>query len=99
MSHISYEEDGEDILMSGEPCPECKSRSTFKNAGFGYWKCEDCSTVWGHDADDPDYDEVDPHSWLLADEPREEDYEVCPTCLNEEDYSVGCPTCGGTGYV
>lgn len=43
--------------------------------------------------------EIDPQSWLLVDEPREEDYEVCPTCLNEEEYSVGCPTCGGTGYV
>jgi hypothetical protein len=43
--------------------------------------------------------EVDPHSFLLIDKPREEDYEECPTCKNIEDHSVGCPTCGGTGYV
>jgi hypothetical protein len=29
----------------------------------------------------------------------EEDYEECPTCKSIEDHSVGCPTCGGTGYV
>jgi hypothetical protein len=30
---------------------------------------------------------------------RPREYEVCPTCKNIEDHSVGCPTCGGSGYV
>ena len=44
-------------VQIAEPCPECRSTATEYDPLFGYWKCEDCSTVWGHDADDPDYDE------------------------------------------
>lgn len=40
-----------------EPCPNCQSRATEFDAVFGFWKCEDCSTVWGHDKDDPDWDD------------------------------------------
>ena len=62
---LSYSEDGDRILIEGEPCPSCGSTATLKDTDFGFWKCEDCSTVWGHDKDDPDYDEAEP----------------CPVCL------------------
>jgi ribosomal protein L37AE/L43A len=53
------EDNGEDIQIEGEPCPTCESEYTVYNREFGFWKCEECSTVWGHDKDDPDYDEVE----------------------------------------
>lgn len=99
---ISYYEDGDSIIMEGEPCPSCSSTATSKEAGYGYWKCEDCSTVWGHDEDDPDYAEVDSHSWLLSDPPTEEEPAVCPLCSGGgyvEELLSTCPDCQGDGYL
>lgn len=63
---ITYDEDGANILIEGEQCPTCSGKHTLYDATFGFWKCEDCSTVWGKDIDDPDYEETD--------------YERCPYC-------------------
>lgn len=79
-----------------EPCPECHSRQTYYEPVFGFWKCEECSTVWGDDEDDPDYDEA----------------ELCPECkgtrvsgtegnpdedLPDQWSDKTCATCNGTG--
>lgn len=40
---ISYD-DGEAI---GEVCPACCGDNTHFEIAFRFWKCEDCSTVWG----------------------------------------------------
>lgn len=90
---MNYDE-GEPI---GLPCPHCDSEATNFEPVFGYWKCEDCSTVWGSDEDDPDYD----------------DAELCPNChgtgvdgteggdpdMGEEYTDLACQTCGGSGYA
>lgn len=85
---VSYHDDGDKISIEGEQCPECQSNATLFDRTFGFWKCEECSNVWGRDRDDPDYDEA----------------EVCPTCLgaqsiDPEEELTDCPTCGGTGYI
>jgi ribosomal protein L37AE/L43A len=56
---LSYHEDGERISIEGEPCPSCSSTATLFDRPFGFWKCEDCSTVWGRDKDDPDYEDAE----------------------------------------
>lgn len=65
----------------------------------GEWTQEVLNAISALEGETEDETEVDPQSWLLTDEPREEDHVVCPTCLNAESYNVGCPTCGGSGYV
>ena len=80
-----------------EPCPTCSSTHTAYDAVFGFWKCEDCSGVWGYSSDDPDYDEA---------------VEPCPVCGDRAldssadhepdspaEYPAECPGCGGSGYV
>lgn len=38
-------------------CPECGSSRTNYVPTYGFWECEECGEVWGHDEDDPDHDE------------------------------------------
>ncbi|BAZ54195.1 hypothetical protein NIES4103_68800 (plasmid) [Nostoc sp. NIES-4103] len=40
-------------------CIECGSRQVRHDPEFGFYKCENCSTVWSNDEDDPDYEEYD----------------------------------------
>jgi hypothetical protein len=40
-------------------CINCGSTRTRYDSAFGFYKCEDCSTVWGKDEDDPDYEEFE----------------------------------------
>ncbi|MCC5669871.1 hypothetical protein LC653_40225 [Nostoc sp. CHAB 5784] len=40
-------------------CINCGSHQVRYDSVFGFYKCENCSTVWGNDEDDPDYDEVE----------------------------------------
>jgi len=49
----------DDGIIVAEPCPTCGSTHTVYEAVYRFWKCEDCSGVWAHDADDPDYEEVE----------------------------------------
>lgn len=53
---LTYDE-GEAI---GEECPTCQSDHTCFESVFGFWKCEDCSSVWALDKNDPDYQDVEP---------------------------------------
>jgi uncharacterized Zn finger protein len=57
-----YEEDGDEIIHIGEPCPTCGSQETEYRSNPGFWKCESCSTVWDDDDDglddDPDSEDV-----------------------------------------
>lgn len=78
-------DDGEQIA---EPCPSCGGRNTVFDSVFRFWKCDDCSSVWAYDTDDPDYDEL-------------EDYDICPVCqgTSATDSEADCPGCGGSGYV
>lgn len=71
-----------------EPCPNCQSAATQYDRAFGFWKCESCSTVWGHDKDDPDYEELSECETCYGDR-------MVPT---EAGYD-SCPTCGGSGYA
>lgn len=70
-------------------CINCGSHQIRHDSVFGFYKCESCSTVWGNDADDPDYDE---------------DSNACSICsgsgwvltpLGKDD----CPLCGGYGVA
>ncbi|QHG15795.1 hypothetical protein [Nostoc sp. ATCC 53789] len=72
-------------------CINCGSQETRYDSAFGFYKCESCSTVWGNDEDDPDYDES----------------VSCPDCwgtgliyayVNDSQPSK-CTTCKGTGYM
>lgn len=38
-------------------CIECHSTAVHHDNVFGFYKCENCSLMWGFDDDDPDYDE------------------------------------------
>lgn len=51
--------DYDEGIRINEPCPHCNSKNTEFEPIFGFWKCEDCSTVWGHDKDDPDYEDAE----------------------------------------
>lgn len=96
MSELIYS-DRDEITSEGETCPNCESTRTGYNANYGYWECSKCNNVWGHDKDDPDYDEA----------------EICPTCKGSgvngtegnialdavDECDINCPTCGGSGYV
>ncbi len=87
---ITYDEDGADVLIEGETCPTCSGTHTLYDSTFGFWKCEDCSTVWGKDIDDPDYDEAD-----------EEELDYCSLCRGTgyvEELLSTCPDCGGQGF-
>ncbi|MEH2061333.1 MAG: hypothetical protein V7K50_03525 [Nostoc sp.] len=44
-------------------CINCDSSQVRYNSTFGFYKCESCSTVWGMDDDDPDYDEEVEEDW------------------------------------
>ena len=44
---------------SDEVCPECGSEKIEFNATYGFYKCNNCQHCWGHDKDDPDYDELE----------------------------------------
>ncbi|MHC5594822.1 MAG: TFIIB-type zinc ribbon-containing protein [Nostoc sp.] len=44
-------------------CINCKSSQVRYDSAFGFYKCENCSTVWGQDKDDPDYDEEVEKDW------------------------------------
>lgn len=57
---IFYEEDGDEVIACGMPCPECGSTHTEKDALYGFWKCEDCSTAWAFSDDDPDWEDLEP---------------------------------------
>lgn len=81
----TYDLDEAGLVVEGENCPDCNSSNTRYDNGFGFWKCEDCSTVWGHDKDDPDYDEPD----------------ICPECQREASGILNFPEwrrCDGCGY-
>jgi DNA-directed RNA polymerase subunit RPC12/RpoP len=65
-------------------CINCGSDQARYDSAFGIYKCETCSTVWGKDKDDPDYDE--PAS--------------CPKCghfleesVDEMQVFLDCPIC------
>lgn len=54
----------------------------------------------------PFFDEIEtlfkPNTWQYNEDDFIDGYPcstLCPTCSNEKEYSVGCPTCGGMGYV
>jgi DnaJ-class molecular chaperone len=81
---LSYSEDGEYIDIESDICPNCQNTNTRLRDG-GYWKCEDCSTVWAYDKHDPDYDEPD----------------LCTTCNGRGNLidDTECPACGGIGYL
>ncbi|WP_445630416.1 hypothetical protein [Nostoc sp. DSM 114167] len=38
-------------------CINCGSPNVRYDSEFGFYRCESCSTLWGNDEDDPDYDE------------------------------------------
>jgi ribosomal protein L37AE/L43A len=40
-------------------CINCESSQVRYDSTFGFYKCENCSTVWGQDKDDPDYEELE----------------------------------------
>ena len=68
-------------------CKNCNSPNTTYDHNYGFWQCKDCSTVWGSDIDDPDYD----------------DPEICPQCKGlglklDSALTLPCPFCAGTGY-
>jgi hypothetical protein len=44
---ITYDEDGADILIEGKTCPTCSGNNTLYDPTFGFWKCEDYSSLWG----------------------------------------------------
>ena len=46
--------------MDNEQCPNCGSSNTSYDEAFGFHKCEDCSELWAHDKDDPDYEDCEP---------------------------------------
>jgi ribosomal protein L37AE/L43A len=56
---VSYDYDGIEVIIEGEECPDCSSIETYFDRTFGFWKCQNCSTIWGHDKDDPDHEDVE----------------------------------------
>lgn len=68
----TYDWDEAGLVVEGEHCPTCNSSNTRYDNDFGFWKCEDCSVVWGHDKDDPDYDEP----------------EICPECSSTDTAKI-----------
>lgn len=82
---LSYFEDGDQIFMEGEICPACGSTATLKEVGYGFWKCENCSTAWGSDDDDPDYQEADvcPHCGGHTSGILNSDWRRCDECLHD----------------
>jgi transcription initiation factor TFIIIB Brf1 subunit/transcription initiation factor TFIIB len=40
-------------------CIHCGSQNIVYNHDHGFYRCNDCSTVWGYSHNDPDYDEFD----------------------------------------
>lgn len=88
---ISYDEDESAVVMEGETCPTCSGSATTYDPVFGFWKCEDCSTVWGKDIDDPDYEDLD-----------EEEENYCSLCSGSgyvEELLSSCPDCRGLGFT
>ena len=39
-------------------CPQCNSEEIEFDETYGFYKCNNCQHLWGHDKDDPDYDEL-----------------------------------------
>ena len=69
----------------GDPCPECRSTATEFDPGFRFWTCEDCSTVWSEDGDDPDYNELRCNRCdRLLDNPITYGGGICISCLQRE---------------
>lgn len=96
---LSYIEDGDSTYIEGEPCPTCRSTATLKEVGYGFWKCEDCSTVWGYDKDDPDYDEAEalcncgqPATKLCDGKTATGtcDRPLCPSCVGYSSFFIAC---------
>lgn len=42
-----------------QTCPHCRSQNIVFNRDYGFYSCNDCSSVWGYSGDDPDYEELD----------------------------------------
>lgn len=67
--------------MDNEQCPNCGSSETYYDEAFGFHKCEECSELWGHDKDDPDYEDCEPsfntsaHREYLAESAYEDSFE------------------------
>lgn len=44
--------------FSGFGCPDCGTENNiYQDEIFGFYKCENCSAMWGFDEDDPDYED------------------------------------------
>ncbi|WP_445629289.1 hypothetical protein [Nostoc sp. DSM 114167] len=72
--------------MTQRTCPRCDCTTLQYQENYGYWECLDCGHVWGLDADDPDYDEI----------------ELCSKChgkgvLTFDGADFSCTMCDGRG--
>lgn len=45
------------LRFSDRDCPHCGSSTPKLDEVFGYYACRDCSHVWAHDRDDPDWED------------------------------------------
>jgi len=68
---MHYEDDGDETVAVGEPCPMCGSHATEYRLNGGFWKCEDCSTIW--DCHLKDEEAFDDGTCCL--DPRDPDYD------------------------
>jgi DnaJ-class molecular chaperone len=75
-------------------CINCDSPQVSYDPVFGFYKCANCSEVWGKDEDDPDYEDC-----KIFD-----DMDRCPTCnggglIQEDGELLSCPRCNGSGSI